>query len=399
VSAAPADAATPSTARPGVEPASSPPPGPLPAGAAPVLRAQGLRVRRDDVTLVEVGDFALRGGEVHVLLGPNGAGKSTLLQALNGLEPAEGRLTFGDRPVRTRADRLALRRGTAAVFQKPHLLNATVQANAESGLRLRGVDRAEARRRAAEALDLLGVAHLAARRPAGLSGGEAQRVSIARALAVAPAVLFLDEPLASLDPPTRTSLVDDLLRIFARSSMAVVWVTHDRDEALAVGDALTYLEAGRVVQTGPVFEVFARPASRSFAEFLGLDTFLPGRVVGEADGHTRFVLDTGVELACGEAPEGAAVVVVPPEDVVLFSGPPAEHSSSLRNVVQGTVKSVAPSGRLLRVVVRADGLEIAALVTRAGLDDLGLSVGGPVTAAFKAAALHPLPRHERRSSR
>jgi molybdopterin-binding protein len=148
-----------------------------------------------------------------------------------------------------------------------------------------------------------------------------------------------------------------------------------------------------------VLELFARPASRSFAEFLGLDTFLPGRVIGEPDGRTRFILDTGVELACGEAADGAAVVVVPPEDVVLFSAPPPEHSSSLRNVVQGTVKSVAPSGRLLRVVVSAEGLEVAALVTRAGLDDLGLRVGEPVTAAFKAAALHPLPRHERRSGR
>jgi molybdopterin-binding protein len=389
----------PSAPQPAGELASPRPSGPPSASAEPLLRARELRVRRGDVTLVEVDDFAVRGGDVHVLLGPNGAGKSTLLQALNGLEPAEGRLTFGDRPVRTRADRLALRRGTAAVFQKPHLLDATVRANVESGLRLRGVGRAEARPRAAAALDLLGVSHLAARRPAGLSGGECQRVSIARALAVEPAVLFLDEPLGALDPPTRRSLVDDLLRIFARSAMAVVWVTHDRDEALAVGDVVTYLEAGRVVQTGPVLELFARPASRSFAEFLGLDTFLPGRVIGEPDGRTRFILDTGVELACGEAADGAAVVVVPPEDVVLFSAPPPEHSSSLRNVVQGTVKSVAPSGRLLRVVVSAEGLEVAALVTRAGLDDLGLRVGEPVTAAFKAAALHPLPRHERRSGR
>jgi tungstate transport system ATP-binding protein len=361
----------------------------------PVLSAQGLSVRRGGKTLVAVDDLALFGGQVHVLLGPNAAGKSTLLRALNGLEQADGSLFFGGRSVHTRTHRLALRRGTAAVFQKPYLLNTTVRANAESGLRLRGVGREETRRRASAALDLLGVAHLAARRPIKLSGGEAQRVSIARALAVEPAALFLDEPLASLDPPTRRGLVEDLLGIFERSAMAVIWVTHDRDEALAVGDVVSYLEAGRVVQAGPTLEVFAKPACRSFAEFLGLDTFLQGSVVNEPDGRTRLLLDGGVELACAEAPDGPAVVSIPPEDVVLLTHHPAEHSASLRNLLQGIVKAVTPSGRLLRVVVETDGLDIASLITRAAFDDLGLAVGVSVVAAFKASAVHPLPRHDR----
>jgi tungstate transport system ATP-binding protein len=367
-----------------------------PAPDDAVLLARDLSVRRGGKTLVAVEELALRGGEVHVLLGPNGAGKSTLLQALNGLEQADGELIFGGRPVRRRGGRLALRRATAAVFQKPHLLNTTVRANVESGLRLRGVARHEARRRAAGALDLLGVAHLAGRRPVKLSGGEAQRVSIARALAVDPAVLFLDEPLASLDPPTRRGLTDDLLRIFERSSMAVIWVTHDRDEALTVGDVITYLEDGAVIQTGPALDVFSRPATTSFAEFLGLDTFLKGRVISGSDGTTRLGLDSGVELYCAEAPDGPAVVAIAPEDVVLFARRPEEHAASLRNVLEGTVKAVAPFGRLLRVDIQADGLELGALITRAASDDLGLTVGGDIVAAFKASAVHPLSRHERR---
>jgi len=360
----------------------------------PVLRASGLSVRRGGKTLVTVDRLALYGGQVHVLLGPNGAGKSTLLHALNGLEQADGELVFGGRPVRSGRGRLALRRATAAVFQKPHLLNTTVQANVESGLRLRGLGRAEARSRAAEALDLLGVGHLAARRPVKLSGGEAQRVSIARALAVEPVVLFLDEPLASLDPPTRRALVDDLLRIFRRSAMAVIWVTHDRDEALAVGDVITYLEAGDVVQTGPALEVFTRPATTSFAEFLGLETFLRGQVVSGPGSATRLLLEGGAELFCADAPDGPAVVAVAPEDVVLFTERPDEHAASLRNVLEGTVKAVAPAGRLLRVDVEVGGLELGALVTRAALEDLGLEVGGAVVAAIKASAVHPLSRHE-----
>ena len=363
---------------------------------APIMRVRGLSVRRGGATLVAVDELTLRGGEVHVLLGPNGAGKSTLLRALNGLEPATGELVFHDVPVRTGRDRLALRRGTAAVFQSPHLLNTTVQANVESGLRLRGVSRSEARRRGAEALDLLGVAHLAGRRPVKLSGGEAHRVSIARALAVDPAVLFLDEPLASLDPPTRRTLVDELLRIFETSSMAVIWVTHDRDEALAVGDVVTYLENGSVVQTGPVIDVFARPATTSFAAFLGLDTFVTGRIVNDPNGVTRLVLEGGSELVCADAPDGPAVVAIAAEDVVLFSQRPDKRGASLRNVLEGRIKAVVPSGRVLRVDVDASGLEVSALITRAAFEDLGLAVEGPVAAAFKAAALHPLTRHEHR---
>ena len=159
-------------------------------------------------------------------------------------------------------------------------------------------------------------------------------MSIARALACDPAILFLDEPIAALDPPTRRSLVDDLLQILDSRGIAAVWVTHDRDEALAVGDSVTFIERGEVVQTGPAMDVFSRPATESFAAFLGLDTYLEGTVVAGPAGDLRFILRDGQELSCGEAPLGHAVACIPPEDVVLLTTAP-EHSMSLRNVLQG----------------------------------------------------------------
>ena len=365
------------------------------ASSVPVLEARGLQVVRGGRTLAAADDLRLHAGSVHVLLGANGAGKSTLLKALNGLEASSGELLFEGSAVATEAARLALRRRTAAVFQRAYLLNASVRSNVESGLRLRRVPRAAARERAAAALELLGIAHLGERKPARLSGGEAQRVSIARALAVDPAILFLDEPLASLDPPTRRALTADLLRIFAESAMAVVWVTHDRDEALAVGDTVSFLEGGRIVQSGTALEVFSHPVSTSFAGFLGLDTYLQGVVVNHVDGPTLLDLGNGVVLTCGEALDGPAVACLPPEDVVLFNTLPAEHSASLRNVLPGKVKAARPAGRLLHVTMAAGGLEVAALVTRAAYDDLGLAIGSTAFAAFKAAAVHPIPRHER----
>ncbi|HOT24013.1 MAG TPA: ATP-binding cassette domain-containing protein [Thermoleophilia bacterium] len=237
-------------------------------GDGPIIVATDLVVRKGDRVVVDVPRFAVMPGEVHVVLGPNGAGKSTLLRALNGLERVAGTLEFEGRLVRSNKDRLRLRRRTAAVFQQPYLLSTTVRGNVESGLRVHGVRGDELRTRTQRAMDLLAISHLADRRRSGLSGGEAQRVSVARALATDPAVLFLDEPMASLDPPTRRALAADLQRIFAQLAMAVLWVTHDTSEARAMADRVTFLEQGRVLQQGTYAEVAARPATPVVADYV-----------------------------------------------------------------------------------------------------------------------------------
>lgn len=248
------------------------------AGAA-VIEARELGVSVHGADLVHVGGFLVVSGGVHVVIGPNGAGKTTLLRALNGLIPASGELLFEGRPVRHGRDRLRLRRHTAAVMQAPYLLDTTVRGNVQSGLKLRGVKGHELHERVDETLEMLGIARLADRRRRGLSGGEAQRVSIARALATRPTVLFLDEPMASLDPPTRRALQADLLGILRRLSMAVVWVTHDITEVAAVADRVTFLEGGRLVQEGTVASLREHPASATVAEY-----FVEGGAHGQAHG-------------------------------------------------------------------------------------------------------------------
>jgi tungstate transport system ATP-binding protein len=245
------------------------------AGAA-IIEARNLSVAVRGAELVHVERFSVESGEVHVVIGPNGAGKTTLLHALNGLIPASGELLFEKRPVRHGRDRLRLRRHTAAVMQVPYLLDTTVRGNVQSGLKPRGVSGDELRRRVDETLEMIGIARLADRRRRGLSGGEAQRVSIARALATRPAVLFLDEPMASLDPPTRRALQADLTGILRRLSTAVVWVTHDIAEVSAVADRVTFLDGGHLVQEGTVADLREYPASPTVAEY-----FSPR----SADGH------------------------------------------------------------------------------------------------------------------
>jgi tungstate transport system ATP-binding protein len=358
--------------------------------AAPILEAHGLTVVRGGRTLVHVERFALAAGEVHVLLGPNGAGKSTLMRALNGIEKAEGELVFDGLPVRSGGDRLRLRRRTSAVFQQAYLLATTVRGNVESGLRIRGVHGDELRRRGDAALEMLGIADLADRRRTGLSGGEAQRVSIARALAVDPTVVFLDEPMASLDPPTRRSLLADLEAIFRRLSTAVLWVTHDTEEALAVAQRVTFLAAGAVVQQGKPTEVFNNPAAEVVADYLGWDVWLEGIVTVDERG-TRLVLPDGAELVCGDGEPGPAVACIHPDDVMLFLAPPAA-GSSLRNVMETTVREVRPAGRSRLVALDWGAHRIDALLTRAACEELDLRAGQTVYAAVKATALSLLPR-------
>ena len=358
----------------------------------PIIEARDLVVVRGGRTILRAKRFAVRAGEVHVLLGPNGAGKSTLLRALMGLESAAGELLFEGRPVRTERDRWRLRRRTAAVLQKPHLLATTVRGNVESGLRLRGVNRSEARRRAAEAMALLGIAHLARRRREGLSGGEAQRVSIARALAGDPEVMFLDEPTAALDPPTRRALLADLERIVAERSISVLWVTHDQEEALMVADRVTFLADGRILQEGKGSDVFNRPASDEVADYLGVDVWLPGEVVDAPPEGTRFLLESGGSLACVEAQPGPAFACIHPEDVALSLSEPPAGSFSARNVLPTSVLAIRPRGRLRIVVLEWGRQPLQALVTQASADELGLTVGTPVHAVIKAVAVHVVPR-------
>ena len=362
------------------------------SAGAPIIEARDLGVVRGGKRLVHVDRFALAQGEIHVLLGPNGAGKTTLMRALNGLEKADGELLFEGRPVRSGGDRLRLRRSTSAVFQQAYLLATTVRGNVESGLKIRGVHGDELRRRSDEALEMLGIAHLADRRRSGLSGGEAQRVSIARALAVDPAVVFLDEPMASLDPPTRRQLLADLEAIFRRLSTAVLWVTHDTEEALAVARRVTFLADGAVVQEGATADVFNNPAAQVVADYLGLDVWLEGTVRVDEAGAVRLLLPDGAELVCGEGEPGPAIACIHPDDVMVFLVRPETAGTSLRNVLEASVRGFRPAGRSRLVSMDWGAHRIDALLTRAACEELDLRPGQTVYAAVKASAIQLLPK-------
>lgn len=236
-------------------------------------------VRHGARIVLQIDAFSVAFGEVVALVGPNGAGKTTLLHVAALLRRRnQGDVVIGGEQV-TRRSSLALRRRTALVFQDALLFDRSVMANAASGLRFRGVGRRDAEARAMLWLDRFGVAHLAHRSARFLSGGEAQRVSLARAFAVGPELLLLDEPFSALDSATRDQLIPDLGHRLRETNTAAIFVTHDLDEALAFADRLGVMLTGRLAQIGKPDAVITGPATVEVARFLGIENLVPAIVV------------------------------------------------------------------------------------------------------------------------
>lgn len=239
---------------------------------------------------------------------------------------------------------------------------------------------------------LLGIEDLENRYPRALSGGEGQRVALARALAPDPRLLLLDEPFASLDAPTRVRLRRDVRALLQTTGTPAILVTHDRTEALALGDTVAVVIGGRVRQVGPVSDVFSHPADAAIAASLGIEAVLPARVAGSADGMIDVAVGE-VRLQVAEREPiatGAAVYAcVRAEDVTLETLS-AGHASS-RNHLPARVVSIASEGPIDRVTLDC-GFALDALITRRSREELNLTPGTQVLAAIKATSIHLVPR-------
>jgi ABC-type Fe3+/spermidine/putrescine transport system ATPase subunit len=243
------------------------------AVATGVVELRGVTKRFGDVVAVDAVDLEVRDGEFLSLLGPSGCGKTTTLRLIAGFEqPDEGEVRLGGRDV---AREPPYRREVNTVFQSyalfPHL---SVLDNVAYGLKQRGVPRAERRRTALDALDLVRLAGSEHRKPRQLSGGQQQRVALARALVMEPRVLLLDEPLGALDLKVRKQLQIELKRIQKDVGITFVYVTHDQEEALAMSDRVAVMNGGRIEQLGPPQDIYDRPAGSFVAGFIGDTNFI-----------------------------------------------------------------------------------------------------------------------------
>jgi ABC-type sugar transport system ATPase subunit len=233
-----------------------------------MIQIRGLAINRNGRSVLQIDSLDIKRGETLTVVGPNGAGKSTLLLALaHLLKPSGGDILYDGRSLK-QLDELEYRRKISFVFQAPLLVDMTVEQNVALGLKFRGISREETKRRVEEWMRQLGVELLAKRRAGQLSGGEAQRVSLARAFVLEPELLLLDEPFSALDPPTRSKLIQDLYDLLEGTHRTAVFVTHNLSEAAKLSHRIAVIIGGVLRQVGTMEQIKSNPADEAVAAFL-----------------------------------------------------------------------------------------------------------------------------------
>jgi molybdate/tungstate transport system ATP-binding protein len=349
-----------------------------------MIRVKGLYKDWKEFSLQDI-NLEVMQGEFFVILGPTGAGKTLLLETIAGFYiPDRGEVWLDGHEV-TRIS--PEQRKIGFIYQDyalfPHM---TVEQNIRFGLKARKSQSSalQNKNRVREIMEWLSIAHLAHRHPATLSGGEQQKVAIARAIAIEPSVLLLDEPLSALDPRTRDYLREELKRVKEELGITMLHVTHDQTEAMVLADRIAVMMHGRIVQVGSPKEIFYKPLNEELAEFVGVENILLGIIHQNENGIAEITVDTvGTIYAVSECRDGTVKVFVRPEDIVLSER--IGEGSSARNVLRGRIVELQDMGALTRVKLDSG---LVALITTQSREELRLKRGTEIYATFKATAVH-----------
>ena len=358
-----------------------------------LMKIENIILRRGGLTVLDIPELHVRQGRILALIGPNGAGKSTLLLMLAGLlKPEQGKIYFQGRPVESMASVAFVRRNVSVVFQEPLLLNTSVYKNVALGLKFRHLTGSEIEKRVDESLEYFGISSLAKRSAKTLSGGEAKRVSLARAFALKPELIMMDEAFNSLDPPTREGLMEDLRHILEETKITAVLALHDREETLRLAQDVSVMNSGKLVQSGTTAEIFNHPDSEFVANFVGTETILEGTVKSCSEGNI-IVSVYGKEIeAIGDCFAGQKVYCcLRPENVTVLNQ--TLGKSSARNIFEAKVSKVVRQGFFNKLTLDC-GFPLVAYITITSCEDLAIIQGVTVLASFKATSVHVIHREK-----
>ena len=319
-----------------------------------------------------------------VILGPSGCGKTTLLRTIAGFyEPDEGEIYIGGKIVNTEPPH---KRNTGLVFQNyalfPHM---SVRENIGYGLKFKKLSKTEANERILKVGKTLGIENLLDRWPAQLSGGEQQRVAVARALVTEPQVLLLDEPLSNLDAKVRARVRTELKRLQRDLGITAIHVTHDQEEALVIGDSVVVMNKGRIVQIGAPSDIYYKPRTRFVADFIGTNNFVDAQITktgtttleAQTKSGFKLILDKDQDAAVND--NDKVVLSVRPESIKISR----EKPHATENVAQGRIRDAIFLGTIIRYYVQLSGLE---LITDVPSGEEVLQ--GEVYVAFDRSKLH-----------
>jgi len=338
---------------------------------------------------VDLGEFVLKDitlyieeGEYFIILGPTGAGKTVLLESIAGLYPIKsGEIWLRGKEV-TRVE--PEKRKISIVYQDhvlfPHI---SVKDNLIFGLRMHKAEADEKKNRLNWVAELLGIESLLHRRPDTLSGGEKQKVALGRAIVTQPELLLVDEPLSALDPETREGVQQELRQLHKALGITTVHVTHDFEEAIALGNRIAVIGEGRLMQVGAPEEIFRHPNSEFVARFAMTRNIFFGEAERKSSGDTVFKVD-GTEFIIAADVDGTHHASIRPEDILISSEP---IRSSARNCFPGTITNVVDKGSTLYVTVNIPP-ELSCLVTRHSFEEMELHEGKEVYLTFKASSIH-----------
>jgi len=336
-------------------------------------------------------------GEVFALIGPTGAGKTTLLRIIDLLEvPGAGEIYFDGKCIpRSGKQRLEIRRRMSFIQQKPQVFDLSVYDNIACGLRWRREEKNRISEKVDHIVEMVGLEGYENRDARTLSGGEAQRVALARSLVLEPEALLLDEPTANLDPVS-TDKIEQLISYVARQrNTTMIMATHAMSQGQQLADRIGVLLDGRLVQTGNATDIFRSPQNEEVAHFVGMENIIEGVISESNQGIVRINLDGNGLQAVSNSPVGKQVCAcIRPEDITLLIADSQQQRavrSSARNSFQGKVSRVTTIGPLSRVEIDC-GFRLVALVTKISAEEMDLQVGAEVCAASKATGVHIMER-------